>query len=142
MKNGVINNVTPGVFFYFTRVTVGAGDTVKIDQTSSAVAPNTTPFLEFVIRDVSVYATPSCTRLGAIAACAGVKDCSFVIATAGGYIIRVRYDSMSVAGTDVCLPAPPAVSLPANHYKFTTLVNGGEIAKDEMDVKAKANTAC
>jgi len=127
--------VTPGVFFYFTTVTVTSGASIKIDQTDgpSALPP-------FAVRDVAVYNSPSCTQFSRPSCGSTLGDCTFTITFSGGgtrtFIIRVRYDSQSIGGVTVC-PNPPT-----DTYTFVTQVNSVPTASDSLTVTKKPGAAC
>ncbi len=132
-KQGKSGSVSPGVFFYFTTVTVTAGQTVTIDQTDG---PSALP--AFAVRDATVYNSPSCTQFSKPNCAAGdpVGDCSFTIATAGTYIIRVRYDSQSIGGATVC-PNPPT-----DTYTFETKFGSSVLTSDTLTVAPKPTAKC
>ena len=141
-STGLIAEVNPGQFFYFTRVTVSdASDVIEIVQSSASAA-----FPEFKLTDVDLYNDPSCAVAINNQACnegayGSISDCTFNLAT-GSYIIRVRYDPSSISGTDVCLPAPPASDLPSNTYTFATKEDGVETTSDSVTLNPKSNAQC
>jgi hypothetical protein len=135
IKDGKSGSVNPGVFFYFTKVTVASGDTVKIDQTDGP-----SPLPVFAVRDVSVYNSPSCAQFSK-PSCGNVAgDCTFTITFSGGgtrtFIIRVRYDSQSIGDANVCPNPPTEVST------FETLVNNTLTSGDSLTVTKKPNASC
>lgn len=139
VRRGNLSGVQPGVFFYFTKVeissTVGTADEVTIGQSNDSGGL----FDEFKIKDAVVYFDPSCNPLpkNSQPNCKGQTDCTFKIGQTGDFIIRVRYDSKSIAGAAVC-PLP----LETSNYVFSTFVNGGLTTSDDIDLAPKANAHC
>ena len=139
VRRGTLSNVVPGVFFYFTEVaissTAGTADAVTIGQSNDSGGL----FDEFKIKDAVIYSDPSCSPLpkNLQPNCKGLTDCTFEIGQTGDFIIRVRYDSKSIAGADVC-PLP----LESSEYTFSTVVNAVLTTSDDINLVPKANAHC
>jgi hypothetical protein len=139
VRRGNLSGVQPGVFFYFTKVeissTVDTADEVTIGQSNDSGGL----FDEFKIKDAVVYFDPSCNPLSKNSQpnCKGLTDCAFEIGQTGDFIIRVRYESKSIAGAAVC-PLP----LETSNYVFSTLVDGVLTTSDDINLVPKANAHC
>ena len=105
-------NVTPGVFFYWVRVTAPAGNnTFTITQTITTGNFNT--FFNF-FSGSSAY-DANCGNLSTtITQNGNTTTVTFNAPTAGTYIIGIKYNSKSIVGA----PAPsPTTTV---HYDFAT----------------------
>ena len=107
-------NVTPGVFFYWVKVTVPAGNN-SFTITQTITTGNFTGLFNFTSGS-SAY-NPNC---GNVSTTITQDPTTFAVTvqfnapTAGTYIIGVKYDSKSIVG----LPAPsPGTTV---HYDFAT----------------------
>src|SRR6266853_3617002 len=107
-------NVTPGVFFYWVKVTVPAGNQ-SFTITQTITTGNFTGLFNFTSGS-SAY-NPNC---GNVSTTITQDPTTFAVTvqfnapTAGTYIIGVKYDSKSIVG----LPAPsPGTTV---HYDFAT----------------------
>ena len=131
---GGINEVNPGVFFYFTQVniisTAGTMDEVSILQSATG------GFREFEIRDATVYSDPSCTSLLRVCDSGTLTDCVFELELTGSFIIRVRYDSQSIRGFVVC------PGLPSSTYTFETRLAGALQQTDSLVLSPKPSAKC
>jgi hypothetical protein len=114
LKNGVINQVNPGVLFYWVKVTVPAGNnTFTITQTITT--GNFTTFMDKasgsdVFNSNCSSVSPTITQNPTT----GTVTVTFNAPTAGTYFIGIKYSANSVAGS----PAPsPGTTV---HYNFTT----------------------
>ena len=116
VSNGKIGqNVTPGVFFYWVKVTVPTAGNNVFTVTESITTGNfSTPFLlgggsnvfDLNCNSVSETITQNTTT--------GTVTVTFNAPTAGTYIISLKYNSKSIAGA----PAPsPGTTV---HYDFAT----------------------
>jgi hypothetical protein len=115
VSNGKIkNNVTPGVFFYWVKVTVPAGNN-SFTITQTITTGNFTGLFNFASGS-SAY-NPNCGNLSTTITqdpTTFAVTVQFNAPTAGTYIIGVKYDSKSIVG----LPAPsPGTTV---HYDFAT----------------------
>jgi hypothetical protein len=109
-----MQNVNPGVFFYWVRVTVPAGNN-SFTITQTITTGNFTDTFDFttgsnVFDSNCVSLHPTITQNGTT----GAVTVQFNAPTAGTYIISIKYDSKSIVGD----PAPsPGTTV---HYNFTT----------------------
>ena len=111
VKNGVINQVNPGVLFYWVKVTVPAGNnTFTITQTITT--GNFSTFMDMasgsdVFNSNCSSVSPTLRQSG------GTVTVTFNAPTAGIYFIGIKYSANSVVGR----PAPsPGTTV---HYNFT-----------------------
>jgi hypothetical protein len=114
ISNNVITNISPGVFFYFTKVTAPGSDfVIQIVQEKSS--PDV-PFCELQQVQVSLYDS-DCDRIGdGRGFGAGQAVVDIHNATAGQvYIISVKYSLKNLIGTAL----PPSGGI---HYDFKTFV--------------------
>jgi hypothetical protein len=104
VKSGKVNQVSPGVFFYWIKVTATAGsNTFTINQAITSSNNNFNHF--FTSTSGSNVFTSSCTAVKpapTISTSNGITTVTFTASTAGTYIIGVKYDAGSVKG----FPAP------------------------------------
>jgi uncharacterized repeat protein (TIGR01451 family) len=119
VKSNKINNVAPGVLFYFSRVTSpGTTFTVDVEQFKDTVTSQTVHL--FGIQQVVVY-NSSCTRYAnASVTSTAPEDVKINVsgATAGQvFVISVKYSPQTVVGDRA--PTPSTV-----HYSFDTRLNG------------------
>jgi hypothetical protein len=118
VKNQTINNVAPGVLFYYSSVTAPASSfTIQIVQTKDNA---TVPFFGIQQGQVKLYnANCSASSLGTFTTNGGVITITVTGATPGAvFVVGVKYTPGTVVGTTVGL-SPPTV-----HYDFSTEVNG------------------
>jgi hypothetical protein len=110
----IAQNVTPGVFFYWVKVTASAGSNTFTITETITTANFSTPFL---LGGGSGVFTSNCNNLsGTITqnTTTGTVTVTFNAPTAGTYIIGLKYNSKSIAGA----PAPsPTTTV---HYDFNT----------------------
>jgi hypothetical protein len=115
VANGKVkNNVTPGVFFYWVKVTVPAGNNI-VTITQTITTGNFACLFDFTsgsnvfdsnCNSVSETITQNPTT--------GTVTVNFNAPTAGTYIIGIKYDSKSIAG---CTAPSPGTTV---HYNFAT----------------------
>jgi len=115
LRNGyIMQNVNPGVFFYWVRVTVPAGNN-SFTITQTITTGNFTDTFDFttgsnVFDSNCVSLHPTITQNGTT----GAVTVQFNAPTAGTYIIGIKYAPKSVVGD----PAPsPGTTV---HYDFAT----------------------
>jgi hypothetical protein len=116
VSNGQIGqNVSPGVFFYYTRITTTVPNQVVTVSQSNTSTNNAALFLT---KQTQAYLySPSCVTLQTGTLTGGGSGASFTVATPGNYVIGIKYDTKTIAGT-----TPP---VPANiTYNFTTNLGG------------------
>jgi hypothetical protein len=109
-------NVTPGVFFYWVKVTVPAGNnSVTITQTITSLNNNFTT--KFAFANGSNVFNSNCNSVSETITqntTTGAVTVQFNAPTAGTYIIGIKYDSKSVVGATA--PSPNTTV----HYDFAT----------------------
>jgi uncharacterized repeat protein (TIGR01451 family) len=111
VKSGKISQVNPGVFFYWVKVQATAGsNTVTINQ--AITTGNFSTF--FAPASGSGVFTAGCATVGGatFTQSGAVTTIKFTAASAGTYIIGVKYSTSGVVGQNA--PTPPTV-----HYTFT-----------------------
>jgi hypothetical protein len=125
VQNGVIHNVSPGVFFYWVKVTTPAGNnTFTITQTITT--GNFTGL--FDIQSGSNVFNSSCNSVHPTITqnpTTGAVTATFNAPAAGTYFISIKYSAQSLGGD----PAPsPGTTV---HYNFaTTAVPGSTSGLD------------
>jgi hypothetical protein len=125
--NTTINqNVTPGVFFYWVKVTVGTGGSHTFTITQTITPNNFTG--EFDLGGGSNVFTSNCGSVSSTITqdtTTGTVTVQFT-APAGTYIIGLKYSSKSIAGDPVPSPGTTA------HFFFTT--NGDALTTQPLDL--------
>jgi Bacterial pre-peptidase C-terminal domain len=113
VKSGKISQVAPGVFFYWVKVTVPAGNNV-FTITEAITTGNFSTKFALANGGNNVF-NSSCTAQSETITQDpdGTVHVSFNAPTAGTYIISLKYDSGSVKGA--AAPSPTTV-----HYNFST----------------------
>jgi hypothetical protein len=116
VKNGQINQVSPGVFFYWVKVTVPAGNSNSFTITETIAASNFgTPFA--LANGGNNVFDLNCNALSETITqdpTSGAVTVTFNAPTAGTYIISLKYDAGSVKGA--AAPSPTTTV----HYDFNT----------------------
>jgi hypothetical protein len=103
VKNGKVNNVAPGVFFYWIKVTVvAAGPQSFTIQQSITSSDNNFPHF-FTTASGSFVYNSSCVKV-TTQSVSSTGTVTFTAPTAGTYIIGVKYDAGSVKGFNA--PSP------------------------------------
>jgi len=107
-----VSAVSPGVFFYWVKVTAVAGsNTFTINQTITTGNFDSHFFSQAA---GSFVYNSGCSKVSAnISTSNGVTTVTFNASSAGIYIIGIKYDSKSVEGFTA--PSPTTV-----HYQFST----------------------
>ncbi len=108
-KNGLINSVSPGVFFYYAKVD-GSGTVTITETVPTGASPIDIQKLQAVVYSAN------CTKLKLLDVTDGGAT-GTLPATGGPFIIGVKYDSSSLKGTSVPNPSPAT-------YTFNTKLNG------------------
>ena len=131
VKGGKINNVAPGVFFYYTSVVAPSSD-FTIDITQSETSPTFDTLFGINNGQVRLYDEDCAdSRLATVTTSGGQTSLSVSGATPGEmYVVSVKYTTGTVVGQSV--PTPTTV-----HYDFTTSVNGVNVASDGIDLTKK-----
>jgi hypothetical protein len=112
VKGGTISAVNPGVFFYYTRVTGTAGDTVTITQSHTGSAP-TIPIQQ---KQVLLYSDPGCATLKWRALTVNPNGTATgTLPSSGSFIISVKYDTSSLKGKSAPSPSPTTYTFGTNH---------------------------
>jgi hypothetical protein len=119
-NSGTISKITtPGSFWYFVKVQVTTPGTQSFTVTQSTTyAPTTgTPF--FSLGGGSTAYDGSCNPLGTTVTGGGASTTvSFTAATAGTYIVSVKFSTHSVIGSS------PASDTPGFSYNYTFATTG------------------
>jgi hypothetical protein len=110
----LINQVAPGVFFYWVKVTVPAGNNVFTITETITTGNFSTPFA--LANGGNNVFNNSCnsTSNNITQAANGTVTVSFNAPVAGDYFISLKYNSGSLKGA--AAPAPTTV-----HYDVTTI---------------------
>ena len=129
VKSGVISQTNPGVFFYFSTVTVSAGQTVTTSQEVSSGGPTL-----FTLNQghTWIYDT-SCNVVGHLNPSSDGTTASYTFTTAGTYILQLQYSTSSIVGAPVLGSGHPTV-YPTFTYSFDTEVDGTEVIADNASV--------
>jgi hypothetical protein len=122
VKDNIITSISPGVFFYYSKVTApSANFTVLLVQTKD------NPYFPFceVQQDQVVLYDSDCTRVGTgTETSPGQASINVQGATVGQvFIISVKYSLKSLVGTYM----PPDMGA---HYDFHTMINGQIVDSD------------
>jgi uncharacterized repeat protein (TIGR01451 family) len=119
LKNGAINNVAPGVAFYYVKFTAPASSfTVTINQTDNGTTP------AFGAMQLNVF-NAACSK---IADASGTNTISVTGATVGQtYIVSLKIDPSTVVGS--AAPTPATVT-----YTYVTSVNGVTVPGSSQSV--------
>jgi hypothetical protein len=106
VKSGKINNVSPGVLFYYTQVTVGAGGAFDIVQTNTQVN-----YTLFGVQSVQVFNPVTCTlRSATFTVTTGLETQTIHVVVSGAsagdtFIANVKIDPSTVKGKTPPSPA-------------------------------------
>jgi hypothetical protein len=111
VKGGNISAVNPGVFFYYTRVTGAAGDTVAITQSHTGTAP-TIPIQQ---KQVLLYSDPGCATLKWRSLTVTSGTATGTLPSTGSFIISVKYDTSSLKGKPAPDSSPTTYTFGTNH---------------------------
>jgi hypothetical protein len=132
LKQGVINNVAPGVFFYYTTFTAPSAD-FTLDVVQSSVPPFT-PFDVQNTEQVRLFngdcSMPTVTFTSTIN---GQVTVNITGAAEGDvFVLSVKYETGTVIGL-----ADPGTT----HYSYTTVVENQIVDKNKngLDLKEKGN---
>jgi len=117
VKNGVISQENPGVFYYWVKVTAPAGNNTFVVNQSITTGNFSTLF---GITSGSVVYNSSCTNVhgtftqsSITNTTSGTVTVKFKASTAGTYYIAIKFTTTGVAGQTA--PAPTTV-----HYNYST----------------------
>jgi hypothetical protein len=119
-KGGKIGAVSPGVFFYYTRVSGSAGDTMAITESHTGSAPT----IPIQMKQVLLFSDPGCATLKWRSLTVNSDGTATgTLPSSGNFIISVKYDTSSLKGKSVPVPA-------TSTYSFGTNLNGTPQAAD------------
>ena len=116
-------SINPGVFFYYSTVTVPAGGTITTTQTTN----NSSGALFQLNQDHAWVYDGACNTVGNMTASADHSTGSFTVTSAGTYILRLQYSTKSLAGTAAPNPQNPT-------YFFGTKVNNVAVPADDASI--------
>ena len=134
VKSNKINNVAPGVMFYYSKITAPAASfTIQVPQS------NTKGWKPIAIQDLGqvILWNANCAKSTASAtynSTTGAVTLNVTKATAGAvYYVSIKYNTSSLTGQSVSKPYP---TVP---YTFKTAMNGVEISTsmDSVNVTPK-----
>jgi len=115
-SNGKIGQgINPGKFFFWSTITTTTPNQVVTVTQSNNSTNNAAPFL--IHQNWQRIYTGNCASYKTGTQIAGGSGASFTVATPGTYIIGIKYDPKSLAGTKV--PVPATVK-----YTFSTSLGG------------------
>jgi hypothetical protein len=120
-RGGKINAVSPGVFFYYTKVSGAQGDDVEITQEHTGAAPA----IPIQNGQVVLYNASTCKVLKWTGT--ANSDGTGELPSSGNFIIGVKYSPSSLKG--LTAPNPATVT-----YSFGTELNSVEIPADAASV--------
>jgi hypothetical protein len=128
VKNGLVSQVNPGVFFYWVQVDATAGsNTFTIDQ---AITTSNFDSHFFSQAAGSFVYNSGCTKISAnISTSNGVTTITFNASSAGTYIIGIKYDATSVTG----FGAPS----PGTTVSYTFTLTGFPSSTEGLDLVKK-----
>ena len=129
-KSGVINNVAPGAFFYYTSVSAPSSSfTINIVQTKNN---GSFPFIGVHNGEIRLY-NANCQVIGSgTETSQGQASVNVSGATVGQtFIVGVKYNPGTVVGTSVGTPGPTV------HYDFVTKIGATVVDTDPdgLDLK-------
>jgi uncharacterized repeat protein (TIGR01451 family) len=133
VKANKINSVSPGVFFYYSKITAPSSSfTITVPET------NLLNWRVILIQQgQALLYDASCTKLGITGtqnATTGTVTYTVNGATAGAtYVVGIKYDPGSLVGQPV---SKSGGKYPTNTYSYSTSIDGGDIASshDSIDV--------
>src|SRR5262249_30802238 len=117
VKKGVIwQSINPGVFFFSTKITTTTPNQV-VTVSQSNTSTNGAALFGILNGQASLYpATCGAHTVGTVTGANG-SGASFTIATPGTYVIGIKYQTKTIAGTTPPLPADVT-------YTFATSLGG------------------
>jgi len=132
VKGTKINNVAPGVLFYYTYLSdLSAGsNTIRIDQTKHLTSGSPeTPFFGVHQSQVTLYNASDCSASNLRATIGTGSGEAVTINVAGAtagqdLIVGIKYNPSSVTGTTV------GTVRPVVHYNFVTALNNNTVQTD------------
>lgn len=110
-KGTTMGAVSPGVFFYYTRVSGSAGDTVSITESHTGSAPT----IPINMKQVLLYTDPGCATLKWKTLTVNADgSATGVLPSSGDFIISVKYNSGSLKGKPAPVPATSTYTFGTN----------------------------
>jgi uncharacterized repeat protein (TIGR01451 family) len=130
VKAGKINSISPGVFFYYSKITAPAASfTLTVPESN---------LLSWKIIGIqpgqALLYDASCNKLSVTGSQAANGTVTYSVAgvTSGAtYIIGIKYDPGTLAGQAV---AKSGGQFPSNTYSFSTSINGGDLASSHDNI--------
>jgi hypothetical protein len=123
-KGNLINAVSPGVFFYYTKVSGTTGQTVGITQSHTGTAP-AIPILN---GQVLLYRASDCKVLKWTVTVSSDGTATGRLPSSGDFIIGVKYSPADLKGKQA--PNPQTVT-----YSFGTTLDTVPIAADAATIQ-------
>jgi uncharacterized repeat protein (TIGR01451 family) len=117
----ISQNVNPGVFFYYTTVTVGANSTVTVTQSNTAGGDL---FFSALNGQANAF-TGTCGNASGVTVSNIGTGATYHFTTAGTYILSIKYQTKTIAGDPA--PSPSTVT-----YTFTTSLGGSTSASVKL----------
>jgi hypothetical protein len=121
--NKIQQSINPGVFFYYSTVTVAAGDTISTTQTTT----NSSGVLFQLNSDHAWIYDGACNSVGNMTPIGDHSAGTFTVTKAGTYILRLQYSTKSLAGSAAPSPQNPT-------YSFGTKVNNTTVPADNASI--------
>ncbi|MFL5619064.1 MAG: beta strand repeat-containing protein [Gemmatimonadaceae bacterium] len=141
LKGSVINNVSPGVVFYFAKLTVPAGATLNILQSDTRADGKSPPFplIQVASGQAQVKTfnanTNQCSLVGTFNL-SNPNAPTITLANAGTYVVQIKYSPNSLTGYSI--PNPPVDAAFPVHYVWGAQVNGGStVGSAAIDLNKK-----
>jgi len=128
LKNGNINQVNPGVFFYWINVTAVAGSNTFTINQAITTGNFDSHFFHFTSGS-AVYSSTCVKRASSISQTGGVTTITFNASSAGPYIIGVKYNAGSVKGFGAPTPGTTV------HYTFEVPTVPGSLQAIDLNKK-------
>jgi hypothetical protein len=107
--------INPGVFFFYTKITTTSPNQVVTVSQSNTSTNNAALF--GILNGQALLYTANCSSSTAGTVIAGGSGASFTVAKPGTYIIGIKYQTKTIAGTKA--PVPANIT-----YNFTTSLGG------------------
>ncbi|HZV25610.1 MAG TPA: hypothetical protein VFG00_04890, partial [Acidothermaceae bacterium] len=134
VKNGVINQVNPGVFFYFNAVNAVAGtNTFTIHQ---SITPGSfTAYLPFAAGS-NVYLASTCTSLSGVTITQSGADTvvTFTAPSTGSYVFGIKYSASFLSQTKVTPPIGGTATYDYSMYNGGLPLSGSPIDGSDASV--------
>jgi hypothetical protein len=120
VKSGKIGQgINPGVFFYYTEITTTVPNQVVTVSQSNTSTNNAALF--GILNGQAILYSATCAKVMSGTVINGGSGASFTVSVPGTYIIGIKYQTKTIAGTPA--PAPADIT-----YNFTTSLGGNTAA--------------